>query len=197
MNKTLMWHRELDGVSEAHFKQMLSRSKTRAALYRRYMKQFMTRTKPSATRWFDKTPQNIYGAALLAGEFPRAKLVCLQRDPRDVIASLRVGKVMHVPQLLGACNYWREAAQIIKVIKAAYPKRVIEIRYEDLVCDFPGEIARLMTFLAQPYDPQIFDGVVPVPKHYDHEKFFTAEELETIDKLCGPAAKDYGYRLAD
>lgn len=195
-NRTLVHHRELDGVSEEHFKRMLSRSKTRAALYRRYMKQFMVRTKPGATRWFDKTPQNVYGAALLAAEFPKAKFVCMVRDPRDVVASLRIGKVMHVPQLIGACNYWREAAQIIKVIKTAYPNRVIEVRYEDLVEHFGDEMARLMAFLGQSYEQSMFDGMVPVPKHYDHGTFFTGEDLELIRQLCQGRARDYGYQLA-
>eukprot|EP01036_Dinobryon_divergens_P003055 gene3055-4019_t len=65
-NAVLKKHREIDGVTEEEFKAMLGESTSRADLYERYMALYMQRKKPAATHWFDKTPQNIYGAMLAA-----------------------------------------------------------------------------------------------------------------------------------
>ena len=48
----------------------------------------------SSGRWFDKTPQNIYGLTLLSAVYPEAKFVCIVRHPLNVVASLKRGKVM-------------------------------------------------------------------------------------------------------
>jgi hypothetical protein len=192
-NKTLVRHRALDGISEEEFGTMLGASDSRAALYDRYMQRYIRKTKPSATRWFDKTPQNVYGAALLASEFPQAKFLHLVRDPLDVVASLRVGGVMHVPQVVGACNYWIEAVRIMAVIAKAYPERVHEVRYEDLVADLDGQLERILDFLGEAYQPAHYGDVIAAQKQHDHSSLFTPEERARVEKLCGPLARRFGY----
>ena len=130
-NRVLKRHREMDGIEESEFQTILDQSVSRADLCRRYMRLYIEKNKPGAKRWFDKTPQNVYGAAMIAGEMPDAKFIHIVRDPMDVVSSLRIGKIVKVQNLVGACSYWNEAAEIISVIKRAYPERVIEVRYED------------------------------------------------------------------
>lgn len=192
-NKTLIRHRELDGISETLFRKLLEKSKSRADLYRRYMRHYMAKAKPGATRWFDKTPQNVYGAALLANEFPNAKLVHIIRDPLDVVSSLKVGKVMHVPEIIGACNYWVESIEIMSVVKKAHPDRVHEVRYEDLTGDLHGQLSQLLEYLGEEYDAEAYSDVALVPKRHKHEKLFSQEEIAEIRKLCGRHGKMHGY----
>mgnify|MGYP003951013369 CR=1 FL=1 len=72
-NVVLKRHREIDGITEPEFVEMLKQCTSRAELYWKYMTLYIHRKKPGATRWFDKTPQNVYGAMLAASSMPRAR----------------------------------------------------------------------------------------------------------------------------
>lgn len=192
-NSTLVRHRELDGISEELFKKILKNSTSRSDLSRRYASHYIAKNKSTARRWFDKTPQNVYGAALLASEFPGSPLIHIVRNPLNVVSSLKLGKVMHVPEIVGACNYWIESIEIMDVIKRAYPRRVYEVKYEDLAANFSDELPRILAFLGEDYDAQVFADVVSKPRQHVHAELFTQEERQWIEKLCGRLAKRYGY----
>lgn len=194
-NKVLIRHREIDGISEKAFAGMLDSSVSRADLYRRYMRRYIKINKPEAKTWFDKTPQNVYGAAMIARQMPKSRFIHIVRNPLDVIASLKVGKIMHIPQIVGACNYWIEALDIMQVIVKAYPKRVYQLRYEDLTASLPEELEKICQFLGLEMAPKTFAQVVSSPSRHDHSKLFTDQELEKIRKLCTPLAKKHGYKL--
>jgi len=192
-NRTLIRHRGRDGIEESEFATMIEESTSRAELYDRYMAAYIEKNKPTATRWFDKTPQNVYGAALLAGEFPASKLIHIVRDPRDVAASLKLGKVMHVVNVVGACSYWLEAVRIMRTVAKAWPSRVYEVRYEDLTAAPEPELRKLMTFINEDYSPGLLKGPRITPKSHDGSDLFTAEERAEMQRLCGETAKRYGY----
>ena len=59
----------------------------------------------SGGRWFDKTPQNIYGMLLLSAVYPDAKFVHIVRHPLNVVTSLKAGKVMAKHSLQGGHQY--------------------------------------------------------------------------------------------
>lgn len=195
-NKTLARHRTLDSIDNAEFAAMLERARSRRDLYRLYMALYLRRNKPEARRWFDKTPQNVYGAAMLAADFPRARFVHIVRNPLDVVLSLRKGTVMQVSSLVGACNYWREAAAIIGSFRRAYPKRLFEIRYEEFTADPRLHTGRLLDFLDEPYDPAFMDAFVSRPKSHHAADTLSPRELRTVREICGPWAKAYGYDLS-
>ena len=155
-NPVLRRHREIDNITEAEFRTLLLESLSKADLYERYMRLFIARNKPEAKRWFDKTPQNIYGAFLIAAQMPHAKFVHIVRNPLNVAASLKLGHVVKVPNLVGAANYWNEAIQIVRGFKRAYPARVYELRYEDVMSRPQEELGKLLNFLHEPFDPSYF-----------------------------------------
>lgn len=192
-NRVLQRHREMDGIEEAEFQIILDQSISRADLCRRYMKLYIEKNKPSAQRWFDKTPQNVYGAALIAGEIPDAKFIHIVRHPLDVVSSLRIGKIVKVQNLVGACNYWNEAADIIHVVKTAYPERVHEVKYEDFTGALVPEVKKILFFLGEDFNPEYFKDINSVPKHHDYKKLFSDEELEQIKELCHRWGTHYGY----
>lgn len=192
-NKTLAKHRAMDGISEAEFAEIVAVSRTRSDLHARYMDLFLSRRPSMATRWFDKTPQNVYGAAMIAREFPQASFVHIVRNPWDVISSLRIGKVVKVEEVVGACSYWREAVEIVDTLKRAYPTRVHELRYEDLV-NAPGrELQRLLAFLGEPYDASWFAQYKLTHRKHDADLLFTEEERRLVPDLCGPMTGYFGY----
>jgi hypothetical protein len=195
-NPVLKRHRALDGITEEEFQRMVRSSTSRTDLYWRYMGMFMNRRKPEAKRWFDKTPQNVYGAALLATEFPNAKIVHIVRNPLDVVASLRIGIIVKVENIIGACNYWIEAAEILSVIRRAYPKRVYELTYEALTAGLLPETEKLLAFLGEEFRADHFSDIAAAPKQHRHESLFSRDELALIAKLCGRWAAHYGYDLS-
>jgi len=195
-NPVLKRHRTLDGITEEEFAAMLRQSNSRADLYGRYMKLYIERRKPGATRWFDKTPQNVYGAAMIASSVPHSRFVHIVRDPVNVVASLRIGKVMKIDRLLGAVNYWREAVDIIAVLKRANPRRVHELRYEDFVRDPAHEIKRLLAFLGEPYDPEWFKDFRVRESDHAEAGVLTTDEVEQVQRLSLAGRRRYGYAPA-
>jgi len=192
-NPVLKKHRSIDGITDDEFAQMLKAANSRADLCHRYMKLFVERTKPTATRWFDKTPQNVYGAAMIAQSIPRSRFVHIVRDPLNVVASLRIGKVMKVERLFAAVNYWREATDIMAVMKRAYPGRVYEFRYEDFVRDMPTNIKALLEFLGEPYDPAWFKDFRLVESDHSTEGVLTEAEVATVRQLTQGGRRRFGY----
>ncbi len=195
-NAVLKKHREIDGISEAEFAELLKQCTSRAELYARYMALYVQRKKPGATRWFDKTPQNVYGALLAATSMPRSKFVHIVREPLNVVASLRIGRIVKVENLTGACNYWNEAVQIVGGLKRAYPARVYELRYEDFVADPTTQLKLLLDFIGEPYEAKWFAGLNTRPVDHQDEGVLSAEEQAVVRRLCGAGRRRYGYELS-
>lgn len=192
-NAVLKRHRALDGITEKEFHSMLQASPSRAGLYWRYMQLYLDRNKPTATRWFDKSPQNVYGAAMIAMEFPSAKFIHIVRNPFDVVSSLRIGKVVKVTNLIGACCYWNEAAEIIQVIKKAFPSRIYEVKYEEFTRDPLPEIEKMLAFIGEDFDPDHYRDVVTNAKQHEYSNLFSAPEIKKITQLCSRWGTHYGY----
>ena len=192
-NRVLKRHREMDGIEESEFQEILKVSISRADLYQRYMRLYIKKNKPEARRWFDKTPQNVYGSALIAGAIPDVKLIHIVRNPLDVVSSLRIGIIVKVQNLVGACNYWNEAAEIINVVKKAYPERVYEVKYEDFTRNPQPEIHKMLLFLGERYDSEYFKDIKMLPITHDHSKLFSKGEIARIQRLCQRWGARYGY----
>jgi hypothetical protein len=194
-SQVLKKHRELDGISEPEFREMVHESVSRADLCEKYMRRYIEKNKPEATRWFDKTPQNVYGAAMMATEFGGSKFLHIVRNPLDVVSSLRIGVIVKIENLVGACNYWNEAAEILFVLKRAFPKRVYEVKYEDFTQNLLPEVEKIADFIGEEFKAGYFKGINTKPKHHEHEALFSPEERDVIAKLCGRWAGHYGYSL--
>jgi len=191
-NPDLRRHREIDGVSEEEFRRILAKSDSRIDLCARYMRLFMQRRKPGAKRWFDKSPQNVYGAPMIMAR-PRVKLIHIHRDPVNVVSSLRIGKVVKVGSLVGACNYWNEAAEIMHTMKRAYPGRVMEIRYEGFVRDPLAGLQSILQFLGEPFEAGWFDGIKAREVSHRDDGVLSAEEIAEVERRCLPGRLRYGY----
>ena len=195
-NATLKHHRKLDGISDAEFSAMLNEATSRGDLCRRYMQRYIEGRKPAATRWFDKTPQNAYGAAMIAMEFPGARFVHIVRDPVNVVASLRIGKVMKVDDLVGACSYWNEAAANLAVLSRAFPKRVLTIKYEQFTQDPMSGIQQVLAFIGEPYDPAHFADVQTTEVRHEDAGVLSDAEMSRVRELCLEGRIRHGYAAA-
>lgn len=189
-------HRAMDGVSEEVFETILAQSRTKAELLRRYIAAFaQARGVTGPYRWFDKSPQNIYGTALIAQQLPQARFVFMVRNPLNVVASMMLGRQVKVADLHGAMNYWLEAAAIYATICAAYPTRMICLRYEDLIADVPGSIGRI---LAHADVATAGAAYHPRDAHREKNLWLTALSGAQAAELCAhcaPVAAGFGYDL--
>ncbi len=158
-NQLLRKHRQIDGVSDQVFEGILRSSRNKTELQRGYITAFaQAQGITGPYRWFDKTPQNVYGAALIAQEMPNARFLNLIRNPLNVVASLVLGRQVKVQDIHGACNYWTEAVQVMTTLEAAYPDRVLTLRYEDLIADVPGSMARILDHAGVSAPPGLYSA---------------------------------------
>lgn len=186
-------HREIDGITDDEFKGMLEASTSRADLCERYMRRYIQVKKPQARRWFDKTPQNAYGAAMIACEFPQARFVHIVRDPVDVVASLRIGKVIKLPNLVAACAYWNEAAENLYVLRRAFPDRVLDIRYDAFTVDPMAGVKRVLDFVGEPYEPAVFRSVDTKTVRHEQSGVLTPAEVAQVRQLCLQGRRWHGF----
>lgn len=196
-NAVLKKHREIDGITEPEFSDLLRQCGSRGELYTRYMALYLQRKKPGATRWFDKTPQNVYGALLAASSMPRSRFIHIVRDPINVVASLRIGRIVKVENLTGACNYWNEAVQIVAGLKRAYPARVFELRYEDFVAEPESQLKLLLDFIGEPFDAAWFSQLNTRQIDHKDEGVLSDVEQTVVRRSCAQGRRRYGYEAAE
>jgi hypothetical protein len=195
-NVLLRKHRNIDGVDEASFEAILEISRTKAELQRRYIAAF-ARAKgvTGPYRWFDKTPQNIYGAALIAQQMPHARFLFLVRNPLNVVASMKLGRQVKVSDLYGACNYWIEAAEIFLTLEAACPERVLCVRYEDLVADIPAVMAAILAHARIAPPPGLFYKKDAHPERDLWRSSLTQTDVQVVRDQCAQRCHRFGYDL--
>jgi hypothetical protein len=195
-NQTLRRHRDIDGVPEEVFASLLVSCRSKAELQRGYVAAFArARGISGPYRWIDKTPQNIYGAALIMAEFPAARLLNIVRNPLNVVASMQLGRQVAVPDLHGAINYWCEAVQIAATLRNAAPDRIMDLRYEDLVADVPATMARVLRFADIPAPPRLFSRADAHPERNLWREALDRQARQTVLERCGALARTYGYDL--
>lgn len=194
-SKLLRKHRELDGVNEFDFFATLKFALSRKNLSDIYGNLYLEQKGCVDGRWFDKTPQNVYGALLLTASYPDAKFIHIYRNPLNVVASLMEGKVMPKHGLAGAVSYWNESMMILQEFKKLYPEKLLEIKYEDLTSDPMPHLSGMLEFLSE--DSSLLEDLSHVthPEKNKYKKKLTAEQIEVIIELTEPWFSQYGYSV--
>lgn len=196
-NATLKKHREIDGISQPDFERMVRRSRNRAELMRAHVAYMAEARGLTEYRWFDKSPQNVYGLPLLRAEFPDARFLHLVRNPLNVVASLKLGKVVKIQDLHAACNCWIEAVQIIHSCAPQLGEDLLELRYEDVTTDPVDSMKRLLDFSELGQDMTVYSERDVHPERDQYCKILLPEEQQVVRNRCGPLATLYGYDLSD
>ena len=192
-NETLRAHRGLDGVSEERYEALLNAATSRRALQDGYAKLFFESQNIAAGRWFDKTPQNIYGILLLSAVYPEAKFVHIVRHPLNVVTSLKAGKVMGPHSLEAAINTWFEAVSIAHEFGSAWPDRLHTLTYENLTQSPQAEMRALLDFLGEPALEGHFDFTQVHPERDRYQEDLTGQEQDTVRQRLASEMARYGY----
>ena len=189
-------HRELDKISLKDFSRIMLLARDRKEISEYYAKHYLKANDNIKGRWFDKTPQNIYGILLLNYMFPKAKFIHIYRNPYNVVSSLKEGKVMAKHEVKGGINYWLESMIMFNEFKKmpGVEGRIFELKYEDMVASPKKDITDVLDFLGE--DPSCFD-FSQLKTHKEKDKYksiLTETEVGYIKKLCEPYFSLYGYK---
>jgi len=101
----------------------------------------------------DKQPFNSVRLPLIAKLFPEARIVFCLRDPRDVVLSCfrrRFSANAANAEFLtldGTAKLYDAVMRLVAVYRAKLPLACHELRNEDLVADFDGQLRALCTFM--------------------------------------------------
>ena len=186
-------HRELDGVPEDRFLEIFEAASDRKALMEAYGAAFLEARGNPGGRWFDKTPQNVYGIPLIADAWPQARFVHIHRHPLNVVASLLEGKVMPAHDLDGAINYWNEAAAIIQQARGVLGDRLKDVSYETLTSDPASTFADLLEYLGEDVTlPDSLETVVH-PEKNKYRGVLSEEQVGEVLERTVRFLGTYGY----
>jgi hypothetical protein len=142
-------------------------------------------TRDQGRRWGEKTPRHIFRIADIVDRYPDARVVCMIRDPRAVIASYRGWKgdkggfdlaadpdhaltlaedsdrARRTYDLLLLSLLWRSQAGAIRRARRSFGAATIHVqRYESLIDEPRGELEAMADFLDVEVVPDMLD--VPV-----------------------------------
>lgn len=168
----------------------------------------------------EKTPTNALHFPTLRRLFPKAYLISIVRDGRDVVSSLlqmnwrddRTGERMPATTCpRSAAALW--AASVANDNHMIGDERFYSLRYEDLVRSPAAEIAKLFAFLGEPtpnlalYHDRAFDALAGeneasaarVAEPIDTtaigrwRRELADDQLESVTAAAGPWLEHYGY----
>jgi len=178
-------HREMDGVANFDFSYIMNNSQNRWQMSAGYGLAYLKAQGNPEGRWFDKTPQNVYGVLLISAAFPNAKYIHIHRHPLNVVASLLEGAVMPPHGLNGAINYWTEAVSILQQFRKVAGDRLIDIRYDDLTAAPLDTLHRLLGFLDE--DPTLLRaelGNIHLEKNKYLEKLDDSQVRKVLEQTA-------------
>lgn len=188
-NGVLRKHRELDGISDSEYNEVLGSSLTKKELTDNYCS--LVARKKGKKYWFEKTPQNVYGLPLILDMYESAKIVHIVRNPISVVKSLKEGKVLKVEDVVGAANYWYESVAIINIMKSVMSDRLLEIKYEDLVVSPDDTLLKLSDFLGLHHEKIDASGVVANKNSNGVD--LSSDHSGVVEKICRKYMDIYGY----
>ena len=113
------------------------------------------------TRWCEKSLLTAKDAHLIERIFPGAQFICLFRECLDTICSgleaspfgfaaygyLQYAAASPENTVMALARYWTENTEHILEFQRNNPDKCIRVRYEDLVNDAEGEMAKVYRFL--------------------------------------------------
>jgi tetratricopeptide (TPR) repeat protein len=112
--------------------------------------------RPEHVRVVDKMPDNYLYLGLIAALFPRATLIYVRRDVRDVAVSCwmtHFRSIRWADDLDSLARRIADHRQLMAHWQAVLPRPVHEVCYEELVDDFEAEARRLVAACGLDWDP--------------------------------------------
>ncbi len=124
---------------------------TEADLCRVILEQFAAQQ--GKARVAEKSPHHLLAVPTLLGWYPGARVLCIVRDGRDAVLSLR-RMPWAADNLWAHAVVWRHLARVAADYRVRHPARFRLVSFEALVSDPRSELAECMAFLDLSLDDQ-------------------------------------------
>ncbi len=115
---------------------------------------------PAALRIVDKMPDNYLYLGLLAGLFPRAKLIHCRRDLRDVAVSCwmtQFREIRWANNQQHIASRFRQYQRLMAHWRTVLPAPLLEVDYEETVADLEGVARKLVAFCGLEWEPRCLE----------------------------------------
>jgi len=185
------------------------------AFYESMARRYVDRLQKKRVAWFgEKTPEHTGHLARIRQMFPRAKIIVLCRDGRDVALSLT--KVPWMSSNLYV-NFvvWLYYSRIVREALLRAGPNLYFARYEDIVADPEEQLGRMLRFLELPFEPAVARGygnkegvpereyawkaraleAISTARVGLFQRELGAAQLEVLERLGGSTLQSLGYRL--
>ncbi|MCB1608367.1 MAG: sulfotransferase [Xanthomonadales bacterium] len=110
-------------------------------------------------RFIDKMPLNFFYAGIIRRALPKAKIICLRRNPLDTILSnyrqlfaTGFSYYNYAYDLLDCARYWQSFDQLMEHWSKLLGDAFLEVHYEQVVADLEGQARRLLAHCELPWD---------------------------------------------
>jgi len=163
--------------------------------------------------WVDHTPSNVKNAASLLELFPDAKFIHIVRDGRAVASSI-IPLDWGANTINGAALSWaKRMSQYVAVESSLGSKKIVRVRFEDLVLDPETTLISICGFLGIDYQSQMVrGGGLKVPQYTlkqhsligkgpdqkevkSWEKELSPRQIEIFESIAGELLLSLGYAL--
>ena len=161
----------------------------------------------------DKSLDNVHYAEELLALFDNFLFLNVVRDPRSQVSSMNRAIIHDFDTALNALT-WVKAHDTARRLAAAYPERVLTIRYEDFLTDQETVLRKICGFFNIDFLPAMLDvsrsaeaqkishlsalwesnASAPVVANIaKFRQYLSNKEIETIETLAGDHMDYYGY----
>jgi len=130
-------------------------------------------------RWAEKSPRHILFLPRLRSAFPEAPVVRIVRDPRDVALSVMRAPFGGSSLIVNLYECARLSARTEPIIER--DRRLMTLRFEDLVADPEPELRRLCDFVGEPFDARMLEQSGAAAAIQDRSEWWLAKAAERPD----------------
>jgi hypothetical protein len=113
--------------------------------------------RPGVAYFGEKTPHHFLRIRRVSRLYPRAKMIFLYRDGRDVALSLTRVHWMS-PDLYVNFAHWLRSYRVLRRAQMANPGNLLCIKYESLVTEPESQLRNAAEFLSLSYEPAMAEG---------------------------------------
>ena len=126
--------------------------------------QEMQELAPDARHVVDKMPHNFQHIGLIKFLFPRAKIISVRRDPRDIAISnyftdyqSKHGGMGFAYELDDIGEQLADHSLLMQHWHKLFPGEILEVNYEDVVDDLEVQARRMIDFIGVDWEPQVLN----------------------------------------
>lgn len=128
------------------------------------LKELAAETKPQARFIVDKLPHNFENVGLIKFFFPKAKIISVRRDPRDIALSnyftdyaAKHGGMGFAYDLGWIGEQLADHNLLMHHWNQVFPGEILEVQYEDVVEDTEGMARKMLDYIGVGWEPQVLN----------------------------------------